>query len=112
MTDGASQTINLTCAQFVHTIKHEVQWDPQKAGTNLTKHGVDFADAVGVLEDGFALTLKEQDADGEQRLVTVGCDFLGRILVVVYTYRADEIRLVSARRATGRERRDYERQRI
>lgn len=88
------------------------QWDPQKAASNLEKHGVDFADAVGVLEDEWALTLKEEEVEGEQRFVTMGTDFLGRVLVVVYTYRADAIRLISARAATRKERRAYERKRV
>lgn len=88
------------------------QWDPGKAASNLQKHGVDFADAVGVFEDERGLTIKEQHAAGEQRLVALGTDFLGRILVVVYTNRGDDIRLISARPATRRERRAYERKRV
>lgn len=88
------------------------QWDPQKAASNLEKHGVDFADAVGVFEDEWALTIKEEYVEDEQRLVTMGMDFLGRVLVVVYTYRGDKIRLISARTATKRERRTYERKRV
>ena len=88
------------------------QWDPRKATSNLEKHGVDFADAVGVFEDEWALTLKEQHVAGEQRFVTLGMDFLGRVLVVVYTYRNGDIRLISARTATKRERRAYERKRV
>jgi len=85
------------------------QWDPAKAASNREKHGVDFADAVGVFEDEWALTIKEEYIAGEQRFVTMGMDFLGRVLVVVYTYRDDDIRLISARTATRRERREYER---
>jgi hypothetical protein len=88
------------------------QWDPKKAAVNLEKHSVDFADAVGVFEDEWALTIKEEYIEGEQRFVTMGMDFLGRVLVVVYTYRNDDIRLISARRATKRERRAYERKRV
>jgi len=85
------------------------QWDLKKAASNREKHGIDFADAVGVFEDEGALTIKEQYVAGEQRFVTMGMDFLGRVLVVVYTYRDDDIRLISARTATKRERRAYER---
>lgn len=74
-------------------------------------HGVDFADAVGVLEDEWALTIEEQEIGGEQRFVTIGMDFLVRVLVVVYTYRGDDIRLISARPATKRERKIYEQKR-
>jgi uncharacterized DUF497 family protein len=87
------------------------QWDPGKAASNLKKHKIDFADAVGVFEDEWALTIREQHAD-EQRWATVGMDFFGRVLVVVYTYRNDDIRLISARPATPRERKSYERKRV
>ncbi|MBV7334052.1 BrnT family toxin [Chloroflexi bacterium TSY] len=87
------------------------QWNPDKAQFNLEKHDIDFADAVGALEDEWALTLEEQDIDGEQRFISLGMDFLGRVLVVVYTHRDDDIRLISARRATKRQRRTYERKR-
>jgi len=88
------------------------QWDPNKAATNLERHSIDFADAVGVFENERALTLKEENVDGEQRYVTMGIDFVGRVLVVVYRYRGDTIRLISARRAVRRERRTYEQKRI
>jgi uncharacterized DUF497 family protein len=83
------------------------QWDPRKARVNQHKHGVDFADAVSVLEDDLALTILEETPE-EDRFVTLGRDALGRILVVVYTYRADSIRIISARKATARERSRYE----
>ena len=88
------------------------QWDPQKAASNLEKQGVDFADTVGVFEDEWALTIKDEYVEDEQRFVTMGMDFLGRVLVVVYTYRGDTIRLISARTATKRERGTYERKRV
>jgi uncharacterized DUF497 family protein len=67
---------------------------------------------VGVFEDEWALTIKEEYIEDEQRFVTMGMDFLGRVLVVVYTYRGDTIRLISARVATKSERRTYERKRV
>ena len=85
-----------------------VTWDPEKAKLNRRKHGIRFSDAEGVLFDPHALTEEDQAADGEQRYVTIGLDSLGRVLVVVYTYRGDDIRLISARRATRKERRSYE----
>jgi uncharacterized protein len=90
----------------------DYQWDPEKAASNWMKHDVDFADAVGVFEDEWALTIREQDVEGEQRFATLGIDFLERVLVVVYTYRGKKIRLISARRATRKERRVYERKRV
>jgi hypothetical protein len=68
------------------------EWDPLKAKSNQEEHGVDFADAEGVLEDVRAITIEDNDAEGEQRLVTLGMDFLGRLLVVVFTYRGDAIK--------------------
>jgi uncharacterized DUF497 family protein len=90
----------------------DYQWDPEKAASNLGKHGVDFADAVGVFEDEWALTIKEEYVEGEQRFATLGTDFLERVLVVVYTHRGGEIRLISARRAIRKERRTYEQKRV
>ena len=84
------------------------QWDPNKAAFNAGKHKIEFADAVGVFEDPLALTLKEQQVEGEQRFVTMGMDFIGRLLVVVYTYRNEDIRIISARKATKQERKFYE----
>jgi len=87
-----------------------VQWDRQKADANRAKHGVDFADAATVLTDNLALT-RPDDNPEEERFVTLGMDALGRVLVVAYTWHGDEIRLISARRATPSERRQYERRR-
>lgn len=88
------------------------QWDPKKATSNLTNHGIDFADAVGVFEDNWALTFEEQEIRGEQRFVSVGSDFLGRVIIVVYTYRNDDIRIISARKAIKSERQIYENKRV
>lgn len=68
------------------------EWDPNKAKENQKKHGIRFADAVAVFED-----------ESEDRFITIGRDFLRRILVVVYTFRGLIIRLISARKATARE---------
>jgi uncharacterized DUF497 family protein len=84
------------------------QWDAAKARRNLQKHGVDFADAAGVFEDERALTIEDPRAEQERRWITIGMDWLGRVLVVVYTWRGDTIRLISARPATAREREQYE----
>jgi hypothetical protein len=85
----------------------DFEWDHRKAAANLEKHGVDFADAVGVFFDDFALTM-EDEGSVEERYVTVGMDLLGRILVVVYTWRSKAIRIISARKADASERRQYE----
>jgi hypothetical protein len=83
------------------------EWGQAKAGANLRKHGVDFADATSVLEDPCALTVDDDD-EGEERFVTIGMDCLGRILVVAYTWRGERIRIISPRRAVRSERREYE----
>lgn len=86
----------------------QVTWDPNKAESNIKKHGIRFSDAELVLYDPFALSLEEQVISAEQRFVSIGSDALGRIIVIVYSYRADTIRLISARKATPSERRQYE----
>lgn len=85
-----------------------VTWDPKKAASNFKKHRIRFSDAELVLYDPFALTLEEQFVIDEQRFVSIGLDALGRIIVIVHSYRGDTIRLISARKATPLERRQYE----
>ena len=86
-----------------------VDWDPNKANANRANHGVSFPDAEVVLYDPNGITREDDSAEGEQRFVTVGLDALARMLVVVYTYRGDTIRMISARKATRNEVRTYER---
>jgi len=95
---------------IVHIIElMNYEWDPNKAKSNYKKHGVRFADAVGAFEDENAITI-EDEHKGEDRFITIGRDFLSRILVVVYTFRDIVIRIISARKATARERKMYEEQ--
>ena len=84
------------------------QYDPAKAAANLRKHGVSFADAEGVLEDPLALTVPDPDAEGEKRYIALGLGSAGELLVVVYTEREGEYRIISARRPTRKERESYE----
>ena len=84
-----------------------VEWDPAKARANHRKHGVRFADAVTALEDLSAISIRDE-LSNEERWITIGMDSLARILVVVYTWRGEHIRLISARPATRREARQYE----
>jgi uncharacterized DUF497 family protein len=89
----------------------EIVWDPGKAATNPRNHeGVTFEEARNVFFDPFALTHEDDDAEGEQRFVTLGMGGKGRILVVVYTYRKETIRLISAWKANQPQRRRYENQ--
>ena len=84
----------------------EYEWDPEKAQSNFVKHGIRFADAVGVFTDEYAVTVEDPD-DEEQRYMTLGLDLLFRIVVVVYTWRNHTIRVISARKATRNERKEY-----
>jgi uncharacterized DUF497 family protein len=83
------------------------QWNRDKATANLRNHGIDFADAISVFSDDLAITIPDERFD-EERFITIGVDAFGRVLVVVYTLRDDEIRLISARKATRHERQQYE----
>lgn len=91
----------------MHTIAAVAEWDPDKAAANQRKHGVDLADAETALRDEMALTMPDDDPEGE-RFVTLGIDALGRLLVVVYEWRDEDVRLISARKANRSERRQYE----
>lgn len=83
------------------------EWDPGKARANLSKHGVRFAAASAVFSDERALTVADPHP-GEERYATIGMDALGRVLVVVYTWRGpDTLRLISAPKATPFERHQY-----
>lgn len=83
----------------------------RRPSANLAKHKVEFSHAATVLDDPLAVTIEDKDHE-EQRFVTLGTDALGRVLVTVYTYSGeDEIRLISARKATPLERQTYEEKR-
>jgi uncharacterized DUF497 family protein len=83
------------------------EWDKAKDEVNARKHGIRFADTFAVFEDPNALTVDDNE-QGEERLVTIGMDCFGRLLVVVYTWRGDNIRIISARRAIRHEVGQYE----
>jgi uncharacterized protein len=86
-----------------------LEWDPEKAASNLAKHGVDFHEAGTVLDDPLSMTFPDPEHSlDEQRYITVGSAVSGRILVVAHTDRGEAIRLISARPATPSERRFYE----
>jgi uncharacterized protein len=92
----------------VHIIRPVAfEWDSAKARANYRKHRIHFADAVAVFEDGTAITIPDDDSDEEERFITIGRDALTRLLVVVYTWRGANIRLISARKADRRETKDY-----
>jgi uncharacterized DUF497 family protein len=86
------------------------EWDEEsKAGLNFRKHGVRMPEAIPVFDDPYAITITDDDSDpNEQRFVTLGTGALGRLLVVVYTWRGENIRVISARPAEAHERQQYE----
>ncbi len=85
------------------------EWDKRKAASNLKKHGVSFEEAASVFGDPLSLTIADPDpSDDELRSIIVGQSYRGRTLVVAHTERGNNIRLISARLATGRERETYE----
>lgn len=89
----------------------EFEWDPKKAEANRRKHGIEFLDAVIVFDDDRGVTLLDENPT-EERYVTFGMDGQGRVLAVSYVLRGNIIRIISARKATLRERAQYEDKRI
>ena len=87
------------------------EWDPKKAEANRRKHGIEFVDAVIVFDDDRGITLPDEHPT-EERFVTFGIDAQGRVLAVSYAPRGDTIRIISVRKATSRERVQYEDKRI
>jgi uncharacterized DUF497 family protein len=83
-------------------------FDPAKNAANVRKHGVPLADGDGVLNDPLAITVEDHTAAAERRFVTIGLNSFGVLMVVVFSYRGDDVRLISVRKATSRERRTYE----
>jgi len=84
----------------------EFDWDPDKADSNLAKHGIDFSAAIQVFDDPKVLTRAGLRGYGEQRYQAIGM-VKGSVLFVVYTMRGDTTRIISARRASRRERTIY-----
>ncbi len=87
---------------------HFFFFDPEKAAANLRKHGISFSHAQSVLFDPLSATIEDFDAKGEQRFVSIGRGSTGEVLVVVFTERKGDYRLISARRPTPQERKRYE----
>ncbi|HNT36472.1 MAG TPA: BrnT family toxin [bacterium] len=83
------------------------EWDRSKARENEAKQGVSFADTFAVFDDPNAMTIEDL-RENEQRYVTIGMDAFSRVLVVVYTWRGESIRIISARKAVRFEVKQYE----
>ena len=85
------------------------EWDPDKARVNLSKHRVSFEEAVTAFGDPLALIVDDpRHSEAEERFALLGQSASHRLLVVMFTERGDAIRLISARKATRRERKQYE----
>jgi len=87
----------------------EFEWDADKASSIVAKHGVTFPEAMTVFGDPLELAIADpHHSDGEFRFLSIGLAATGRLLVVAYTEREGRTRIINAREATPRERRQYE----
>ena len=85
------------------------EWDPKKAKEKLETHGISFDEASTAFRDTLSLAIYDPlHSDEEDRFVLIGNSHRNRLLVVVHTERADRVRLISARKATEKERKQYE----
>jgi uncharacterized DUF497 family protein len=85
------------------------EWDEEKSQQNFKKHGITFDEAKTVFNDPFALTIADPDhSDGEERYLDIGLSMKERLLLVWYTEREENIRIIGCRRATPSERKTYE----
>jgi uncharacterized DUF497 family protein len=85
------------------------EWDPNKAKENLETHGVSFDEASTAFRDTLSLAIYDPlHSEQEDRFVLIGSSHRIRLLVIVHTERGDNIRLISARKASKKERKQYE----
>ena len=85
------------------------EWDPAKAAAKAKAHGVSFEEAVTVFQDPLAKVHPDPDhSESERREILIGHSMQARLLLVAFTHRQGKIRLISARKVTRRERREYE----
>jgi hypothetical protein len=90
-------------------MKLTFEWDEAKARENLRKHKVAFDEGKTIFSDPFLLTYPDLDSsETEERFINIGLSAGNRILVLIHTQRRGKIRIISCRKATSRERRDYE----
>ena len=86
-----------------------IEWSPRRNRANILKHGVDFEEAKSVFDDPLQLTVSDPDHSiDEKRYVTVGMSDRNRLLIMAHTIEDDRIRIITARRPTRSERKDYE----
>ena len=84
------------------------KFDPVKGAANIAKHGLSLVEGEGVLNDPLGLTIEDDSSAGEPRWITIGSNADDELLVAVWTERDDGERLISVRRATAKERKEYE----
>jgi uncharacterized DUF497 family protein len=90
-------------------VAYEFEWDPKKARANLRKHRVSFEEAITVFGDPLSLSMLDPDHSAdEQRYLVLGMSMRGRLLMVAYAERPPRTRIISARRASRSEHRNYE----
>jgi len=90
-------------------VGYTFEWDSRKAESNARKHGVTFEEASTVFADPLGLLMPDPDHSlSEERYLVLGMSARQRLLVVAFAERPPRTRLISARRATRRERRRYE----
>jgi len=87
----------------------EFEWDDEKAKSNLKKHGVGFEEASTIFNDPKIATISDPDhSEDEERFISIGKSVIKKLLAVIHTYRKERIRLISARKATKAEKKNYE----
>jgi uncharacterized DUF497 family protein len=85
------------------------EWDENKSDLNFKKHEIYFEEAKTVFNDPLSITIQDKDHSvGENRYIDIGCSIKGRILIVIYSERNNNIRIISCRKATKHEIREYE----
>jgi uncharacterized DUF497 family protein len=85
------------------------EWDPDKAKKNMKVHSVSFDEASTSFKNALSLTIYDPlHSEDEDRMVLIGNSFKNRVLIIVHTERGDKIRIISARKATKKERKQYE----
>ena len=90
-------------------MESQFEWDPRKASRNRSKHGVSFEEAASVFGDPLGRIVDDpRHSRTEQRYVLLGLSELNRLLAVMFTERGEAVRLISARKATRQEQRNYE----
>lgn len=84
------------------------EWDEEKAVENLRKHGVSFEEGIAVFNDPLSISIDDPDhSASEERYIDIGASENGHVLVVSYTERGASVRIISCRKATRKERRQY-----